>query len=48
MLRQRCAKDFYLNLENVVKKQSWYTNTTTVFRWWQHFKDGNIKVVDEA
>ena len=48
MLRQRCTTDFYLNLENVVKKESWYINTPTLFRWWQHFKEGNIKVVDEA
>lgn len=25
-----------------------HTNTLIVFRWWQHFKEGNIKVVDEA
>jgi hypothetical protein len=37
-----------LNLENVVKKKSWYTNTPTVFRWWQHFNEENIKAVDEA
>jgi len=48
MLRQTCATDLYFNLENILKKQSWWTNKPTVFRWWQHFKEGNIKVVDDT
>jgi hypothetical protein len=48
MLRHTCTTDIYLNLENIVKKQSWYTNTPTVFRWWQHFNEKSIKVVDKA
>jgi hypothetical protein len=42
---RKCSKETELVQEAY---KSGVTNTPTVFRWWQHLKEGNKKVVDDA